>query len=172
MAETEVKEKAKETISELIDAALEGKLSGKFDGLVKMSDVDAKLEKMTKNLVAKEPEKKETEKAEMSEGVLANIAKTEFFGIEFGKIAVGTAGGVFGSELIDGFLATQQDTIKGIVKLVVAGTVGTWGKKWIGKDAAMAIALSWVCSACLRYCRLTNMHRNSPCRSGGYSLAR
>ena len=81
-------------------------------------------------------------KAKVEEaGALANIAKTEFMGVEVGKIAIGTFGGVFVSELVDGFLATQTTVVKGAVKLAMAGVVGTWGKRWVGRDAGMAIAL-------------------------------
>ncbi len=74
-------------------------------------------------------------------GILGNLAKTEFMGVEVGKIAIGTFGGVFVSELVDGFLPSQSTMIRGGVKLVMAGIVGTWGKRWVGRDASMAIAL-------------------------------
>ena len=73
-------------------------------------------------------------------GVLAGLVKTEVLGIPIGAVAIGTAGGVFISELVDGFMATQGTMAKGAVKLAMAGVTATWGKRWIGKDAAYAIA--------------------------------
>jgi len=79
-------------------------------------------------------------KVEERTGVLAGLVKTEVLGIPIGAVAIGTAGGVFISELVDGFMATQGTMAKGAVKLAMAGVTATWGKRWIGKDAAYAIA--------------------------------
>ncbi len=73
-------------------------------------------------------------------GVLSGITKTEVFGIPLGQIAIGTFGGVFVSEILDGFLAKQSTMVKGAVKLGIAGVTATWGKRWLGKDVSYAIA--------------------------------
>ncbi len=73
-------------------------------------------------------------------GILGGITKTSIMGLEVGKIAIGTFGGVFASEIVDGFLAAQNTMIKGAAKLATAGVVGTWGKRWLGSEVAMAIA--------------------------------
>lgn len=118
--------------------AIEEALTPRLAGVAKLSDVEAKVAEFSKSL---KPKDTLNETAKMEEGILAGFAKTEFFGIEFGKIAIGTFGGVFVSELIDGFMATQNTTTKGITKLVIAGTVAQWGKRWVGVDAAKALAL-------------------------------
>lgn len=79
--------------------------------------------------------------ADMEESkVLGGITKAEVFGIPIGQVAVGTFGGVFISELVDGFMASRGTMTKGIVKLIAAGAIGTWGKRWMGKDVSYAIA--------------------------------
>lgn len=92
----------------------------------------------------KEPKaeaKVEEPKAKVEEArALAGITKTEVWGIPIGQIAVGTFGGVFISELADGFLAAQSTVVKGGVKLGLAAVTATWGKRWLGKDVSYAIA--------------------------------
>ncbi len=81
-----------------------------------------------------------TDVALVNEGVLAGVTKTDVFGVPIGKIAVGTFGGVFISELVDGFLAKQGTMVQGGVKLAMAGVTAKWGRKWLGSDVAYAIA--------------------------------
>lgn len=109
-----------------LSKAIEVALAGKFDGVATMSDVEAKLKEAT----VKDPG-----------GTLAGLTRTEVLGVPVGAVAVGTFGGVFISELVDGFLARQSTMIKGVVKLGMAGVVGTVGRRWMSKEASFAIAL-------------------------------
>ena len=96
------------------------------------TNIDAKLAEFGKKL--------NPETAAVEQKQLGGITAMEIWDIPIGKIAVGTFGGVFASELIDGFMAAQSDMVKGIAKLVSAGVTIKWGSRWFGRDAATAIA--------------------------------
>lgn len=101
----------------------------------RVASLDDVIARYGKKEEAKPPEVK------LESGAVAGLTKMEFFNVPLGKIAIGTFGGVFFSEVIDGFLAKQSEMVKGGVKLVGAGVVAGWGSKWLGKDAATVIAL-------------------------------
>lgn len=111
-----------------LNEAIEAALAGKFESVARMSDVEAKFKEMAA-------------KVEEPAGALGGLTKTEVWGIPIGQVAVGTFGGVFISELVDGFLARQSTMVKGLAKLGMAGVAGTWGRRWMGKEASFAIAL-------------------------------
>ena len=73
-------------------------------------------------------------------GMLSGVLNTKVAGLRIGEIGVGTFGGVMLSEILEGFLSAQSTMIKGGVKLGVAALAASMGGKWIGKDAAYAIA--------------------------------
>jgi len=75
------------------------------------------------------------------EGALTGFTKMEIMGLPLGQIVIGSFGGIFVSELVDGFMAAQGDMAKGVVKLVMAGVVGKWGTRIMSKEASLAIAL-------------------------------
>lgn len=104
--------------------------------LVKPEDI-----KTSEEVKAEAAKAEEAAKLEQA-GAISGITSFEVWDIPLGKIAVGTFGGVFTSELIDGFLATQSNMIKGGIKLVLAGATVKWGSRWLGKDAAGAIAFA------------------------------
>ena len=87
--------------------------------------------------------KLETEEvAEMaSSGVLGGITGMEVWNIPIGKALVGGFVAVFGTELIDGFMASQSVQVRGAVKLVGAGIALKWGRKLLGTDGATAVGL-------------------------------
>ena len=118
------------------------------------SDYNAATATLTKSASAldgfiakfKEPKAEEKapvadEKAKVGEGALAGITKTEILGLPIGQIVIGSAGGIFISELIDGFLAAQRVEVKGLLKLVMAAVVGKFGTRIMSKEASLAIAL-------------------------------
>ena len=74
-------------------------------------------------------------------GAVSGFAGMKLWKIPAGSIIVGTAGGVFVNELVEGFLAKQRTEIRGAVKLVAAGVVAGWGKRWL-KGAAYPIAIT------------------------------
>lgn len=81
-------------------------------------------------------------KAELADGFIpSNITNLRVWEIPVGKIAIGTFGGVFVNEIVDGFMARQSDMTKGLVKLGAAGAVVVWGRRFIGSEAAAVIAL-------------------------------
>lgn len=73
-------------------------------------------------------------------GALTGITRTEIWGVPIGQVAIGTFGGVFINEVVSGFLAKQSTMVQGAAKLGMAGLVGTWGRRWMSKDASFAIA--------------------------------
>ncbi len=80
--------------------------------------------------------------AEMaSSGVLGGITGMEVWNIPVGKALVGGFVAVFGTELIDGFMASQSVQARGAAKLVGAGIALKWGRKLLGSDGATAVGL-------------------------------
>lgn len=61
--------------------------------------------------------------------------------IPLGQALVGGFSSVIVSELVDGFLAAQSNTIKGVVKLAAAGVAIKWGSKILGKTGAAAMGI-------------------------------
>lgn len=70
---------------------------------------------------------------------LGGITKFEIMGIPLGSALVGGAVAILATELVDGFLSAQSTQIKGIVKLVVAGTYAKWG--FGGSEMKKVVAL-------------------------------
>ena len=79
-------------------------------------------------------------KAEMEKAITAGLTGIKVWEVPVGAIAVGTFGGVFVSEILEGFTAKQSVMVKGLVKMAAGGAVLAYGKKWLGRDAAYAIA--------------------------------
>lgn len=81
--------------------------------------------------------------AEMEDagGALAGISKFDIAGIPVGTALVGGFGAVFVTELVDGFMATQSATTRGMVKLGSAVVIGKYGKKFLGDGVSKAIGL-------------------------------
>lgn len=107
------------------------------------SILDAKLaefgEKLPKPI---EPDEvKSAEEAELEAKALTGITGIEVWDIPLGQAVIGGFGAVVLSELVDGFLAAQSGTVKGVVKLAMAGVTIKWGTRVIGKPASAAIAL-------------------------------
>jgi hypothetical protein len=124
-----------------------GKIAGLSDVIdSKFKEFDSKL---VKYRVDGGPEKtgelaagKEKAVAEMGElGMLDSLAKFEIWNVPLGEAAVGGFVAVLATELIDGFMTTQSVQTKGLVKLVTAGAVAGFGKKYLGANASKAIAL-------------------------------
>ncbi len=87
-------------------------------------------------------EQKAEKKADMEEaGALAGITSLKVWDIPLGQAAVGGFVAVVASELIDGFLANQGATTRGLVKLVGAGATIKWGRGLLGNTGAAAVAL-------------------------------
>jgi len=86
------------------------------------------------------PEPEQTAEMEAS-GMLGGITDTKIWDIPIGQAAVGGFGAVIGSELIDGFLASQSAMTKGLVKLVAAGASVKWGGKLLGSTGSKAVGL-------------------------------
>jgi len=100
------------------------------------SVLDTKLEEFGKKLPAK-IEEIEQEKA----GALEGISSMKVWDIPVGQALVGGFSAVVVSELVDGFLAKQTDTVKGMVKLVAAGAVAKWGGRLLGKTGTTALVI-------------------------------
>lgn len=115
------------------------------------SVIDAKLAEFGKKLPkeAIEPDEVKTKaeleaekEAELEQaGALTGITKMEVWDIPVGKALVGGFSAVVVSELVDGFLAAQSNTIRGVVKLVAAGAAVKWGGRLLGKTGAGALAI-------------------------------
>jgi len=129
-----------------IKTAIEA-MPAKVDSLEQMigdwgTTLDAKLaelgEKLPKAIV---PDEVKT-KAELEQaGALEGISRMKVWDIPLGQALVGGFTSVVVSELVDGFLATQSNTIKGVVKLVAAGVAIKWGGRLLGKTGAGALAI-------------------------------
>ena len=77
---------------------------------------------------------------ESGAGVIGKLTNAKLWEIPVGAIAIGTFGGVFVSELVDGFMSKQGTMAKGAIKLVGAGLVASLHNRGLGKDANYAIA--------------------------------
>ena len=80
-------------------------------------------------------------KMEDARGMLGNITSFEVWDIPVGQAVIGGFVAVITSELVDGFLAAQSTTIKGVVKLVAAGAVVKFGSKLLGSTGSKAVAI-------------------------------
>lgn len=112
------------------------------------SVIDAKLAEFGEKLPkAKEPDEVKTKEeleaaAELERGgALEGITSMEVWDIPVGKALVGGFSAVVVSELVDGFLAKQSNTVRGVVKLAAAGVAVKWGGRLLGKTGAGALAL-------------------------------
>ena len=72
---------------------------------------------------------------------LGGIMDMEVWDVPVGKALVGGFIAVVGSELIDGFLANRGVTVTGVAKLVGAGVAVKWGRRFLGKPGAAAVAI-------------------------------
>ncbi len=72
---------------------------------------------------------------------LGGIMEMEVWDIPVGKALIGGFIAVVGSELVDGFLAKQSITVRGVAKLVGAGVAIKWGGRMLGKHGAAAVAI-------------------------------
>jgi hypothetical protein len=79
--------------------------------------------------------------AKLKEGVLGGLTKMEVWDIPIGQVVVGGFVAVFATELVDGFMANQKPMVTGLVKLALAGASIKWGKRVLGKDGALAVAI-------------------------------
>lgn len=70
-------------------------------------------------------------------GMFDSVTKFELIGLPAGSVLVGGSLGIIGTELVDGFLAEQSLQMKGLAK--IGAGIGTviFGKKIIGKTAAI-----------------------------------
>lgn len=106
------------------------------------TSLDAKLSEFSDKLkpVEAEPVEK-VEEAELEKGALEGISTMKVWDIPLGQALVGGFSAVVISELVDGFLAAQSGSIKGLVKLMAAGVSIKWGRKLIGTTGATALAI-------------------------------
>lgn len=74
-------------------------------------------------------------------GFLDAVNRVEVWDIPVGQAALGGFAAVFASELIDGFLISQSDAVKGLIKLATAGVVVKWGSRVFGSTGSKAAAI-------------------------------
>ena len=136
---------AVETVPKSIEEALERGLEGMSTGLQKslvspLAALAAKFAEKVEKAPEKAPEKPKT--AEMGQGgALEGITRFEVWDIPVGQALVGGFVAVFASELLDGFLAKQSGTVRGLVKLGAAGAAVKWGRGLLGSTGSKAVAL-------------------------------
>ncbi len=109
-----------------------------------ITDMKAAIAELSDQVTAKEPDEVKTkeEVADLEQAAIAkSVTDMEVWGIPLGKAALGGLGAVVGSELVDGFMVSQSNTTKGFVKLIAAGSVYKFGKRWLGAGLASAITL-------------------------------
>jgi len=120
-----------------IGEGLDG-LGTKFSAL---NQAVAHLQETVTKPVAAEAAPKLTPVAEMGAGALGGVTGIEVWNIPVGKALVGGFVAVFGTELIDGFMAAQSVQMRGVAKLVGSGIALKWGRKLLGSDGATAVGL-------------------------------
>jgi hypothetical protein len=116
-------------VSERLDT-FNSDMTSKFDA--KLAEIDEKIK----------PPEVEDEPAEVAKnGIGENVAKMEFWDIPVGQALIGGFSAVIASELVDGFLASQNTMTLGVVKLASAGALAKWGGRLLGSTGSKAAAI-------------------------------
>ena len=86
-----------------------------------------------------EPDKETLEMGAATSGIM----DFEIWDIPIGQAAIGGFSAIFVTEVIDGFMKTQTQNMKGVVKIIGAGVFAKWGKRipFINAKGAKVIAL-------------------------------
>jgi hypothetical protein len=142
------KEEIKDTqIIDPIEKALEKFGSKLGDQVAELSESAKKIlegEVLTRAQLAEELDnrQKTSDKADMKAGgFLDAVNRVEVWDIPVGQAALGGFAAVFASELIDGFLMSQSDPVKGMIKLATAGVVIKWGSRVFGSTGSKAAGI-------------------------------
>ncbi len=132
----ETAEKLKEAEATMAEgiAAQFGKTASALDAIV------SRLKEPAASIDGKPVDAHMEEKAKMEKAIsVGGLTGMKVWEVPIGAIAVGTFGGVFVSEILEGFTAKQSVMVKGLVKIAAGGAVLAFGKKYLG-GAAYPIA--------------------------------
>ncbi len=139
-----------EILAKSIDESMKG-FAGKLEATVAdipeaiRKGMEGPIENLTAAQVGEEETKTALAKAAGDKDAelqqLGGIMDMEVWDIPVGKALIGGFIAVVGSELVDGFLAKQSVTVRGVAKLVGAGAAIKWGSRLLGKHGAAAVAI-------------------------------